>query len=192
MEATSIPTPAAMIPFSATRPARMPTIERPKAETINNSGDLNSKTTGRAIRMKKVRKLAPTIPPNSEEANAADRARAAIPFFAMGNPSRTVACDADEPGIPIRTEANVSEVGTTATIPTINARPRIGSSPNMKGSTSDRPAMPPRPGKIPIARPNITPRIRYPITRGWIISCQPSIKASNAMLNKSICQNIAL
>ena len=31
------------------------------------------------------------------------------------------------------TEAKVSEVGTTATMPTISARPRIGSMPNMNG-----------------------------------------------------------
>ena len=118
-----MPTPAAIMPFSATRPARMPTIDRPKAETMRSSGDLNSRTIGRATRMKKVRKKAPTSPPNSDEAKAADSARAARPFFAIGNPSRTVACEADDPGIPISTEAKVSEVGTTATIPIISASP---------------------------------------------------------------------
>ena len=90
---------------------------------ISISGNPNAKTMGRATRIKAVRKNAPTSPPNREEAKAADSARAASPFFAMGNPSKTVACDADDPGIPIKTEANVSDVGTTATIPIIKAKP---------------------------------------------------------------------
>ena len=104
--------------------------------------------------------MAPTSPPKSDEAKAADKARAAIPFLAMGNPSSTVACEADEPGIPISTEAKVSDVGTTATIPTISARPKIGSIPNMKGNKSDSPAMPPRPGNTPMHRPITTPSTR--------------------------------
>ena len=78
----------------------------------------------------------------------------------MGNPSSTVAWEADEPGIPIRTDAKVSDVGTTATMPIISARPRTGSMPNMKGSSSERPAIPPSPGKTPMARPITTPRTR--------------------------------
>ena len=160
MVATNMPSPAAIMPLMAIRPAKIPTMDRPKAETINNSGDWNISTIGRAIRIKKVRKKAPTIPPNSEDANAADKARAAMPFLAMGKPSSTVACEAEEPGIPIKTDANVSDVGTTATIPTIKARPRIGSRPNIKGKTSERPAMPPRPGNMPIASPMTTPSMR--------------------------------
>ena len=145
------------MPLIATRPARMPTIDRPKIEIISSSGDLNRSTTGRATRIKTVRKAAPTKPPNSDDANAADKALAAWPRLAMGNPSSTVACEAEEPGMPIKTEANVSEVGTTATMPIIKASPRIGSIPNMNGNSSDRPAMPPRPGNTPIAKPIITP-----------------------------------
>lgn len=55
--------------------------------------------------------------------NAADRARAAWPLRASGKPSSTVACEAEEPGIPMSTEENVSDVGTTATIPIISANP---------------------------------------------------------------------
>ena len=51
--------------------------------------------------------------------------------------------------MPMSTLAKVSEVGTTATMPIISARPSTGSMPNMKGSSSDSPAMPPRPGKTP-------------------------------------------
>jgi hypothetical protein len=62
--------------------------------------------------------------------------------------------------MPNRTEAKVSEVGTTAIRPTISARPETGSMPNMKGRTSDRPAIPPRPGNTPTDRPSSTPIIR--------------------------------
>lgn len=62
--------------------------------------------------------------------------------------------------MPIKTEANVSDVGTTATMPIISARPRIGSMPNMNGSNKDSPAMPPRPGKPPTAKPITTPSTR--------------------------------
>ena len=160
MVPTSTPRPAAMIPFSAMRPARIPTIDRPKIDTISNSGDLKSSTTGLATKINIVRNAAPTNPPNSEDANAADNALAASPFFASGNPSSTVAWEADEPGIPIKTEAKVSDVGTTATIPIIRARPRIGSIPNMNGSSSDNPAIPPSPGSTPTHNPITTPAAR--------------------------------
>ena len=73
----SIPKPAATIPFRATRPAKIPTMERPKIVIINNSGVRNSSTIGRATKINTVRKAAPTSPPNNEDANAADNARAA-------------------------------------------------------------------------------------------------------------------
>ena len=65
-----------------------------------------------------------------------------------------------DPGMPISTDAKVSEVGTTATMPIINAKPRIGSIPNIKGRSSDRPAIPPSPGKTPTAKPITTPKSR--------------------------------
>ena len=160
MVPTSMPRPAATMPFNATRPARMPTIESPKIVIIKSSGVLNNKTMGRAARMKSVRKSAPTSPPNRDDAKAAESARAAWPFLAMGKPSSTVAWLADDPGMPIRTEAKVSDVGTTATMPIISARPSTGSMPNMKGSKSDSPAMPPRPGKTPMQSPMTTPSTR--------------------------------
>ena len=156
----SIPKPAATIPLIATRPARMPTIDKPKMVIIKSSGVRNSSTIGRAIKIKTVRKDAPTRPPKSEDENAADNARAACPRLAIGNPSSTVAWLAEDPGIPIKTDAKVSDVGTTATMPTIRARPKIGSMPNMNGSSSDKPAIPPRPGKTPMHNPITTPRTR--------------------------------
>ena len=77
------------MPLIATRPARIPTIDRPKTETINSSGDWNFSTKGRATRMKNGQKRRPDQPPEqSEEAKAADNARAAWPFFAIGKPSK--------------------------------------------------------------------------------------------------------
>ena len=181
-----MPSPAAARPFKAKRPARMATIDRPKMVIINISGRPNANTMGRATRMKIVRKVAPTSPPKRDEVKAADKARAAWPFLAIGNPSRTVACDADEPGIPIRTDANVSEVGTTATMPIIRARPSTGSMPNMKGNRRDKPAMPPKPGKTPTARPITTPRIRYPRTTGCKIRAHASPSAGSAVAKISM------
>ena len=57
------------------------------------------------------------MPPNSDEMNAADSARAACPCLASGKPSSTVAWLALDPGMPISTEEKVSEVGITATSP---------------------------------------------------------------------------
>ena len=96
---------------------------------MNNSADPNNKIRGRAISTKNVRITAPMIPPNSEEMNAADKARAAWPCLARGKPSSTVAWLALEPGIPMRTEAKVSDVGITATRPINMPRAEIGSIP---------------------------------------------------------------
>ena len=73
------------------RPAKIPTIDRPNIDTMSSSGDLNKRTTGRATRINTVKKAAPNKPPNNEDAKAAERALAAWPRFAIGNPSRTVA-----------------------------------------------------------------------------------------------------
>ena len=126
---TASPSPAASRPFSRLRPASTPTIDSPSTVSMSSSGNPKASTTGRAATMKKVRSAAPSSPPNSDEAKAAARARAACPARASGNPSSTVAWEADEPGIPISTEAKVSEVGITATSPTIMARPDTGSIP---------------------------------------------------------------
>ena len=136
---TMRPRPAATTPLSGMRPARIATIERPRIVTISISGRPKARIRGRAIRMKKVRTMAPSSPPNSEETKAADSALAASPFLASGKPSSTVAWLAVDPGMPSSTEANVSEVGTTAIKPTIKARPATGSMPKMKGRTRLRP-----------------------------------------------------
>ena len=89
--------------------------------------------------------------------NAAASARAPSPRFDIGKPSRTVACAEEEPGMPIITEVKVSEVGMTATRPMSIPRAEVVSMPKMNGSTSERPAMPPRPGKMPTESPSSTP-----------------------------------
>ncbi len=129
MVPTIRPRPAAAIPLIGRRPARIATMDRPRIVIISISGRPKASTRGRAIRMKNVRIAAPNRPPKSDEAKAADSARAASPFFASGNPSSTVAWLADEPGIPMRTEAKVSDVGITAIRPTMSARPETGSIP---------------------------------------------------------------
>ena len=84
---------------------------------MNSSAEPKSRMSGRAISTKPVRITAPTMPPKRDEMNAADSARAACPCLARGKPSSTVAWLALEPGMPIRTEEKVSEVGITATRP---------------------------------------------------------------------------
>ena len=182
----SRPRPAAARPLSATRPASTATIDRPRIEIISISGRPKDNTMGRATTMNNVRKAAPTSPPKSDEVKAAESARAAWPFLAMGKPSSTVAWLAEEPGMPMRTEAKVSEVGTTATMPIISARPSTGSMPNMKGKSRDNPAIPPRPGKTPTARPMTTPNTRYPSTTGCKIRAHAWPSAGRAVANRSI------
>ena len=87
----------------------------------------------------------------------ADNARAASPFFDMGNPSITVAWELAVPGMPMRTDGKVSDVAVTDCSPIIMARAIDGSIPNRNGRISARPAVPPRPGRIPTARPRNTP-----------------------------------
>ena len=178
--------PAATIPLSGTRPARIATIERPRTVIISISGKPNAKINGRAIKIKHVSTIAPKSPPKSEDINAADNARAAWPFFASGKPSKTVACDAEEPGMPNKTEAKVSDVGTTAIKPTISAKPDTGSIPNMNGRTRLRPAIPPSPGNTPMDKPSKTPATRNISCCGWNTRERASPKAGMAVANISM------
>ena len=160
MAPIDMPRPTAIKPLSKLRPARTPTIEKPSMVSSKSSGTPKASTNGRAIRIKNVSRTAPNRPPNNDETNAAASARAACPFLDSGNPSRTVAWEADEPGIPSNTEAKVSDVGMTATRPTIRDNPETGSMPYIKGNTNDSPAIPPRPGNTPTLKPSSTPPIR--------------------------------
>ena len=129
MDPISRPMAQAASPLGRLRPASTATIDRPKSASMNSSAEPNSRISGRAISTKPVRITAPKIPPKSEEMKAADSARAAWPCFASGKPSSTVACDALDPGMPMRTEEKVSEVGMTATRPISMPRAEISSMP---------------------------------------------------------------
>ena len=100
------------------------------------------------------------MPPNMDETNAADNARAASPRFDIGKPSITVACELAVPGIPIKTDGKVSDVAVTDWRPIIMASAKLGSTPNRNGKIRERPAVPPRPGKIPTHSPKNTPPAR--------------------------------
>ncbi len=155
------PRPQAARPFTRLRPDRTPTIDRPKITSMNNSAELNERINGRETNTKPVRMTAPIRPPISEEKKAAESPLAACPCFARGKPSSTVAWLADEPGIPIKTEAKVSDVGITATSPINIARAVVDSIPYKNGINNDKPAIPPRPGRMPTIRPVITPSNIY-------------------------------
>ena len=129
IEPSTRPSPQAPSPLASERPARTPTIESPKIESMKSSADVKTRINGRAISTKPVSTSAPTSPPKSEEAKAAESASAARPSRDIGKPSSTVAWLAEEPGIPIKTDAKVSEVGITATRPISIASAEVASMP---------------------------------------------------------------
>ena len=90
-----------------------------------------------------------------------------------------------EPGIPINTEVNVSEVGITATKPMSIASAETGSIPYKNGSNSDKPAIPPKPGNMPISKPKKTPPHKYNKCVGVRIVCSAIKNASNILLSLS-------
>ena len=126
---SSRPMPHAEIPLTMLLPASTPTMLSPRMVSMNSSADPNARMTGRAMSTNRVRISAPIRPPMSEAENAAPSARAASPRFASGKPSSTVACEALDPGMPISTEVNVSEVGMTATRPMSMASAEVASIP---------------------------------------------------------------
>ncbi len=71
------PKPHALKPFTRLLPANTPTMLKPSKVSINNSAEPNAKITGRAISTNSVKIMAPKRPPNNDEANAAESARAA-------------------------------------------------------------------------------------------------------------------
>ena len=73
------------------------------------------------------------------------------PFPAVGYRELAV------PGIPISTEGKVSDVAVTDCKPIIMASAWEGSIPNTNGNRRERPAVPPRPGRMPTTKPRETP-----------------------------------
>ena len=169
---------------------------------MKSSAEPNVRISGRAICTKNVRIRAPTRPPQSDAPNAAASARAASPCCDSGKPSSTVAWLALDPGIPMSTDVKVSDVGMTATRPISIASADTVSMPYRNGMSSDRPAIPPRPGKTPTVRPSTTPDAekKYVLDRGEIGDCggqglkqaQPSRLTRKSSLSQSLTQTIAL
>ena len=116
-------------PLTKLEPDSTPTMARPSTVSMKSSADEKARMTGRAIRMKALSTSAPKMPPTIELKKAAERARAASPRLAIGNPSRIVAWEAALPGMPISTEVKVSPVGTTASRPISSASAEIVSMP---------------------------------------------------------------
>ncbi len=125
----SNPNEHAAMPLGMLLPDRTPTMDRPSAPSMNNSADENSRISGRATKTNAVSTSAPNKPPTNEEAKAALSARAASPRRANGKPSRIVAWEDADPGMAIRTDVKVSEVGTTASIPISMAKAAVGGTP---------------------------------------------------------------
>ncbi len=96
---------------------------------MNSSAEPNVRISGRAICTNTLKIAAPTRPPNNDAVNAAANARDAWPCWDRGKPSSTVAWLALEPGMPISTDVNVSDVGITATMPINVASAEIVSMP---------------------------------------------------------------
>ena len=61
--------------------------------------------------------------------------------FANGKPSITVACADTDPGTPIKTAGNVSDVATTDNNPSSSLF-QIGSIPKTNGKRRDKPTVP--------------------------------------------------
>ena len=176
---TIIPRQAAAKPLKMLEPVNVPTTEIPKIASINISPVPKANIIGLAIWMIAVSITAPNNPPNKDEKNAADNARAAWPFFANGNPSITVAWAETDPGTPINTAGNVSDVATTDIKPIIIAIPDTGSIPNTNGNNKDKPTVPPNPGITPTTKPIRTPKIKKNSEGPERIVANAENKASN-------------
>ena len=80
----SRPNAPAMIPLTGALPLKEPTMAMPTITSMKNSGGPSQRTSGRKIGMAANNTIAPMMPPMAEDVKAADSARAASPFFAIG------------------------------------------------------------------------------------------------------------
>ncbi len=94
-----------MMPFSGDLPVRVTVTESPKTARAKYSGALNRRAKLARIGAKKVRQRAVKVPPIPEAIVAMPMALPAMPFWARGYPSNTVAAAAGVPGVLIRMEA---------------------------------------------------------------------------------------
>ena len=145
---------------------------------MKNSGEPNVSTSGRTTGMARARAKAPNTAPKSELMIAAPSARPASPFLAMGWPSTIVEAVVGSPGIPNRIEVMSPVVLVTAAIPRRNANASTGVILKTKGSMSASVVGPPRPGRMPTAKPIAMPisiRPKAGQVKTWI---SPARKAS--------------
>ena len=116
------PRPAAVSPLSGARPDKVATIDMPNSVKARSSGEPMASMTGRKIGMLTASTMAPTMPPASDDAKPAPKARPASPFFAMAWPSITVAAAPTWPGTPNRTAVMKSDEVITAAMPSRSAK----------------------------------------------------------------------
>ena len=116
------PRPAAVSPLSGARPDNVATIDMPNSVKARSSGEPIDSMIGRRIGMLTASTMAPTMPPASEEAKPAPKARPASPFFAMAWPSITVAAAPTWPGTPNSTAVMKSDEVITAAMPSSSAK----------------------------------------------------------------------
>ena len=81
--------------------------------------------------------------------------------------------------MPMSTEGKVSDAAVTEVNPIIRASADAGSMPKKNGRTSDIPAIPPSPGRMPTTRPMNTPRERK--KRCWPLNSSASAEKTMSM-----------
>ena len=116
------PSPAAVRPLSGARPDNVATIDMPNSVKASSSGEPIDSISGRSTGMLIASTTAPTMPPASDEAKPAPKARPASPFFAMAWPSITVAAAPTWPGTPNSTAVMKSDEVITAAMPSRSAK----------------------------------------------------------------------
>jgi len=111
------------------------------------------RTRGRTIGMASARAKAPKIAPSRELIKAAPRARPPSPFLAIGWPSTIVDAVIASPGIPKSIEVISPVVAVTAAIPSRKEKASTASILKINGSIRASVTGPPRPGRMPTAKP---------------------------------------
>ena len=157
MVANHRPRQPATRPFTRASPLSEATNVIPSSASMKNSGEPKVSTSGRTIGMASASTRAPKTAPKSELMMAAPSARPASPFLAMGWPSTIVEAVVGSPGIPKRIDVMSPVVLVTAAIPRRNANASTGVILKMNGSMSASVVGPPRPGRMPTAKPMAMP-----------------------------------
>src|SRR5438128_1768214 len=167
--ASQSPRSPATRPFKMASPESEATNVMPSRASMKNSGEPNVSTSGRTIGIARASTIAPNAAPNSELMIAAPSALPVSPFFAIAWPSTIVAAVVGSPGMPKRIDVMSPVVLVTAAIPRRNANASTGFILKMNGSMSASVVGPPRPGRMPTAKPiriptSIRPKAGQPKT----------------------------